>query len=165
MTRRCTICTHKEREAIDRALVAREPFRHIAARFSVSTSALVRHSDDHLPAGLLRAKDAAEVARADNLLAEVCTLKRRALGVLDTAENANNLLAAIAAIREARGCVELLGKLAGQLKDGPTINLFVSPEWRLVQETLLVALEPHPEARLGVVSALARLENGHAGHA
>ena len=165
MPRRCTICTHKEHETIDQALVAREPFRHIATQYSVSTGALVRHSDDHIPADLVRAKDAAEAARADNLLAEVRYLQGKALGVLGRAEKADNFSAACAAIREARGCIELLGKLAGKLKDGPTINLFVSAEWRIVQETLLIALEPHPEARLEVVSALALLENGHAGHA
>ena len=165
MPRRCTICTHKEREAIDRALVAREPFRHIAARYSVTTSSLVRHSDDHLPATLVKAKDAADAAQADDLLAQVCNLRDKALGILQKAETTNDFRAAVAAIREARGCVELLGKLAGQLKDAPTLNLFVTAEWREVQGLILSALEPHPEARLAVASSLACLENGHGGHA
>ena len=51
MPRRCTVCTHDERAAIDLALVAREPFRAIATQYSVSTGALVRHSDDHTVRG------------------------------------------------------------------------------------------------------------------
>ncbi len=62
MSRRCTVCGHKNRPAIDKALVARQPFRNIAAQFKVSTSALVRHSDDHLPASLLKAQAAREAA-------------------------------------------------------------------------------------------------------
>ena len=68
--------------------------------------------------------------------------------------------------REARGCVELLGKLAGQLKDSPTINVILMPEWRQLQAAVLAALEPHAEARLAVASALSELESHHApGHA
>lgn len=58
---------------MDRALVQRRPFRHIAAQHGVSTSALVRHHDEHLPALLAQAKTAAEVAGADQLIAELRT--------------------------------------------------------------------------------------------
>ncbi len=158
MPRRCTICTHKKRTAIDKALVARQPFRHIAAQHRVSTSALVRHHDDHIPAALVRAQEAAEAAQADALLAQVCDLRDRALGILDTAEAEEDLKAAISAIREARGCVELLAKLAGQLKDAPIVNILVSAEWRGLQTVILKALEPHAAARLAVAEALATVE-------
>jgi hypothetical protein len=53
--------------------------------------------------------------------------------------------------------VELLAKLAGELKDAPTINLVVSAEWLVVQAAVLRALEPHPAARLDVASELERV--------
>lgn len=56
MARRCTICEHTEREAINLALVSGEPIRVIASRFTTSTAALHRHKGDHLPDVLLRAK-------------------------------------------------------------------------------------------------------------
>jgi hypothetical protein len=65
--RTCTICTHDQRAEIDKALVERRPFRHIAARHSVSTSALVRHHDDRLPAKLVKAREAAEAVEAAGL--------------------------------------------------------------------------------------------------
>ncbi len=117
MPRRCTICTHKSRSKIDRALVERRPFRAIARQHSVSKDALVRHFDDHLPAALVKAQEAIEAAQADALLAQVVDLRDKALGVLDKAEKSDDLRIAVSAIREARGCVELLAKLAGQLKD------------------------------------------------
>ena len=62
------------------------------------------------------------------------------------------------AIREARGSLELLGKLAGQLQEGPTVNILVSAEWRGLQTVILKALEPHAAARLAVAEALATVE-------
>ena len=166
MPRRCTICHHPDRDDIDQALVRREPFRHIAARFEVSTSALVRHSDDHLPATLLQAHRAADVAHANNILGEVLDLRDHALEILDKAEKVDDLRVACSAIREARGCLELLGKLAGRLQDGPTINVFMSPEWLTIQTAILQALEPHPDARQAVVLALDVTAIPHeAGHA
>lgn len=62
MPRTCSICQHVQREAIDAALVAGEPFRAIARQYATSKDALRRHAQDHLPAALLQAKGAAEVA-------------------------------------------------------------------------------------------------------
>ena len=154
MARRCTICAHEKRPDIDRALVAGEKYRDIAGQFGVSRSALVRHSDDHLPASLVKAHDAAEAAQADALLAQVVDLRDKAIGILEAAEEKKDLRSAIAAIREARGCVELLGKLAGQLQDVPVINVFMSAEWQGVQTAILAALEPHADARMAVAKAL-----------
>ncbi len=159
MPRVCTICTHKGRSKIDKALVARRPFRDIAGQYGVSKSALVRHHDDHLPAALVKAQDAAEAAQADALLAQVVDLRDKALDVLDTAQGSEDLRAAIGAIREARGCVELLAKLAGQLKDAPTVNILVSSEWQGLQAVILQALEPHADARLAVAEALTAVEH------
>ncbi len=162
MARKCTICGHKKRDDIERTLIERQPFRSIADRFTVSKSALIRHHDDHLPASLVKAHEAAEVARADDLLAQVRDLRDKALGILAKAESTDDLRAAIAAIREARGCLELLGKLAGELKDAPTINVILMPEWRTLQTVILTALEPHHDARLSVMTALGNLTNGRA---
>jgi hypothetical protein len=163
MPRTCTICAHKKRSDIDKALVERQPFRTIADQHGVSKTALLRHFDDHLPPSLLKAQAAREAADADNLLAQVVDLRDKALSILQKAEASEDLRNATGAIREARACVELLGKLAGQLKDAPTINLVLSAEWLTVQATVLAALEPHPEARLAVAHALGRIE--HVGHA
>ncbi len=158
MPRKCSICIHDKRNEIDQALVARNPFRTIAGQYGVSKSALVRHHDDHLPAALMKARAATEAAQADALLAQVVDLRDKALGVLDTAQGSADLRVALGAIREARGCVELLAKLAGQLKDAPTVNILVSAEWQGLQAVILQALEPHTAARLAVAEALATVE-------
>ena len=165
MPRKCTVCHHPDRDKIDAALVERQPFRRIAAQYKVSASALIRHSDDHIPAALVKAQDAVEVANADTILDQVQTLRNRALTILDTAEGDGDLRTALGAIREVRGCLELLGKLAGELQDAPTINLFISAEWLSVQTIILSALEPHAQAKLAVAMALENVGGSHVGHA
>ena len=166
MPRRCTVCGHKKRSAIDKALVERRPFRDIAGQHRVSKSALVRHFDDHLPSSLVKAQEATEAAQADALLAQVVDLRDKAFGIFDKAESSDDLRTALGAIREARGCVELLAKLAGELQDSPTINVILMPEWRELQTAILKALAPHRDARLAVTTALAEMESHHAaGHA
>src|SRR5215210_127365 len=107
MPRACTICQHPEREAINKALVANEPFRHIAARFGTSTSALQRHKDEHLPAVMVKSEQAKETVLADDLLGMVKHLRDKAIAILETAENAGDLRTALLGIREARACIEL----------------------------------------------------------
>jgi hypothetical protein len=53
-----------------------------------------------------------------------------------------------------RDQLELLAKLVGELRDAPTVNILVSPEWAAVRATLLAALAPYPEARLAAAAAL-----------
>jgi len=48
MPRRCSICEHPDRQAIHQALEAHEALRTIAARWSVSKTALLRHRETHL---------------------------------------------------------------------------------------------------------------------
>lgn len=58
MSRVCTICTHPERTAIDKALIAQEPYRSIAEHFQLSPQAVLRHKADHVLADLVAAHEA-----------------------------------------------------------------------------------------------------------
>ncbi len=107
-----------------------------------------------MPATLARATAAAEVARADTLLGQVRALHARALAILDTAEGAGDLRTALGGIREARGCLELLGRLEGELPDAPTVNVILSPEWAALRGVMLTALRPYPEAHHALARAL-----------
>ena len=114
----------------------------------------------------MKAKEAEEAAQADTILAQVQDLRDRAMTILDTVEKDKDWRIALGAIREARGCIELLGKLAGKLQEGATVNVFVSAEWQTVQAAILAALAPHPDARLAVAEALQDIPTHHApGHA
>jgi hypothetical protein len=139
MARKCSICFSKQRTDIETALLDGTPFRLIAQRFGTSAAALCRHQADHLPATLVQAKQAAEVARAGGLLDHVRLLADRtedlyqqATDILRDAKEGGDSRTALAAIREAaaatreaRGHLELLGKLSGELENGGgrTVNI------------------------------------------
>jgi len=159
MPRTCTVCLHAERAAIDAALLAQQPLRDIARQYRVSKDALARHRE-HLPAALVHAKAVEDVTHADDLLTQVRDLQARALTILDTAETAGDLKVALAAIREARGCIELFGRLAGELSDGATVNVVLSPEWARLRAVIIGALAPYPDARLAVAARLVEAETG-----
>ncbi len=82
------------------------------------------------------------------------------MGLLGRAVQANDLRTAIMAVREARGNLELIGKLLGELDERPQVNVMVSAEWVAVRTTLLRALERHPDARADAAMALLALEHG-----
>jgi len=154
MPRRCTVCDDPERHSIDEILVTGAPYRSVAKHFGLSESAVYRHKTDHLPAHLLKAKEVEEAARADDLLEQVRHLQGRALDILERAEKTGDLRTALAAISQARGNLELMGKLAGELDERPVVNLNVSPEWLELRAVIVGALEPHPDARGAVLRAL-----------
>jgi hypothetical protein len=155
------VCTHPKREEVDRALVEGVSAAEISGRYrTVGERAVRRHRSNHLPAKLVMAEKAAEVAQADNLLDQVGDLQRRALAILDMAEEAGELRTALSAIREARGNLELLAKLLGELDERPVVNLNVSPEWLELRAVIVGALEPHPEAMSAVVGALEGTDGG-----
>jgi hypothetical protein len=160
MPRRCTVCDHPERHGIDEALVTGTPYRSVAKRFNLSESSVYRHKTEHLLAHLLKAREVEEVARADDLLEQVRRLQGRALDILERAEKAGDLRTALAAISQARGNLELLGKLAGELDERPVVNLNVSPEWLELRAIIVGALEPHPEAHRAVLRALENASDG-----
>lgn len=161
MPRVCTICGHKKRAEIDEAIVQGEAIRRIAAQYRLSPSALQRHKDGHIPPVLAKAHEAAEVARADGLLGMLQDLETDARRIGEKAEKKKDLRTALAAIRELVRIVELTAKLRGELaQEGQTtINMLVAdPGWLEIRTRIVEALEPYPEARLAVVSAM-ELEN------
>jgi transposase-like protein len=139
MPRRCTVCDHPQRHGVDQALVTGAPYRSVARQFELSESSVYRHKIDHLP---------------------VRHLQTHALDILERAERAGDLRTALAAISQARGNLELLGKLAGELDERPVVNLNISPEWLELRAVIVGALEPHPAAHGAVLRALESGGNG-----
>ena len=164
MPRRCTVCDHPERAQIDRALVTDQAgYRSIAGRFQLSPPSLYRHACEHLPERLAKAKEAKEAAEADSLLGEARTLQKATLHILGTAMRSGDHRTALSAVREARGNLELLGKLLGELQSGATVtvNILASSQWRTLQAVILEALSDYPDARTRVATALLTVERAN----
>jgi len=163
MPRKCTICEHEKVEEINRLLLKGVSLRNIAKQYSVSAASLHRHKDGHLPAKLVKAQEAQEVTKADSLLDQVIELRDKALSILDKAEQAGDLRTALQGVREAKGCLELLARLQGELQEQATVNILINPQWLSLRTVILEALDRYPEARQAVARALREVESNVVG--
>jgi hypothetical protein len=126
MPRKCLVCESTHLKEIDESLVGNESNRSIAKRFGLSAAAVQRHKTNHLPKLLVKAKQAGEIVEATSLMARVERVMARCELIADTATKGKDWLPAIAASRELRGCLELLGKLSGEIRTGTNIGIAIN---------------------------------------
>jgi hypothetical protein len=124
MTTACSICRHPRRDEINLSLI-QNGTRPTARTFGLSKAAVDRHKK-HLPKQLAT-EPAAEIATdSSTLLARVEQLMRESELIAAAAKGAKNWVAATAALREARTCLELLAKVRGELQNGPQFRTTVA---------------------------------------
>jgi len=116
MPRTCLACSSPDREAIDKALVAGEPFRNIAERVSISPAALFRHKN-HVANAIGKARPQHEERLGETLLEEMRRVQRKAWELLSKTESEGDHRASIVALREVRECLESLGEMLGKAHD------------------------------------------------
>ena len=164
MPRACTVCSHENRYEIEERLATRQgTYRGIARTYGVGEDAVSRHvASGHVGQLLALAADAERAARADSLLDRVEGLHSRTLAILAATEQTQDHRVALAAIREARGNLELIGEVTKELDRTPTLNLHLNAEWIELRTVIVGALDPHPDARDAVVRAIASVGNGRA---
>jgi transposase-like protein len=122
----CSICSQPNRAQIDEALVEQRSLRDIARQFGVHRSSLDRHKQ-HIPKALAKAKNAETVAESTSLLTRLTHLVRKCEIAYEEAREDGNWTGAAAFAREIRGCLELLGKLSGELQSGrPGVNIAIA---------------------------------------
>lgn len=122
MPKKCSICKNEHRQEIDSAILAGEPFRMLAKKFSVSESALWRHKQSHLLATLVKAQEIREVVMAGTLLEQLRSLQQKALELLAKAEAAGDYRGALAGVVAARGTLEVLVDIMSRLKDDTPVE-------------------------------------------
>lgn len=158
MARPCSICGHRERHALDRALIAGEALRGIAERSGTSTTALHRHKAEHLPRLLAEAaerrEEARDVARALDVVWQLREINGAALTVLAEARERKHGELALKAIDRIQKQIELQAKLLGVLDERPQVNVLVAPEWIALRGRIVAALAPYPAARLALAAVL-----------
>ena len=169
MSRRCTVCDHPGREAIDKALVSGAPLGTIARDKGVSRNALRRHRDNHIPGLLERAKKATAHATRLVINAEA----RKDGHALDVVEQLKAINAASwESLRAARQeqdrdgvlratdrvlkQIELEAKLLGMLQT-PGVTINTNAEWIEVQAAIVVVLADYPDARRAIAKKLEEL--------
>jgi hypothetical protein len=150
MSKLCAVCVlpAKTRDAIDRALINGQTYKTISQRFKrrVSIFALCRHRRHLLPKDLVRQAPPPKPEAATTLLDRVESLITESRGIAESAKRGQQWIAASGALREVRSCLELLGKLSGQLSSGVNINFL---NWSFSEDQLSAfvdAIKKRPEA-------------------
>ena len=113
----CTICRHPEKLAIEDLLLRnRLSLRVVAERTGVSAWALHRHKR-HLSQAVI---DAAQVAGASSLLARIEAVLAEVQDIATKAKRSKDWPAALQALKELRVCLQLIGRVSGELQQQPT---------------------------------------------
>lgn len=161
--RACTICSHPDREQIDRDLaLERKTQAEVARLVGCHRSSVSRHVKNHLlptvGREVLGDPDLADLDVVSELKGLYARIKRH----LDRAEEADNWRAIRAFHAEARQDLEFLARLLGQLQE-TQVNILIMPQWVNVRTALVDALAPYPEARTAAARALQEFERGGSG--
>ncbi len=155
---KCKTCQHPEINRINEMLVSGVSSYKVAEKFNLKDRGVRLHREKHLPKTLVKAKKLKEESAADELLARVEQIHDKAISIMEQAEQNRKYSSAVGALREARQCLELVGRLVGELKSGHTINIHYNPEWILIRGTIFEVLEEYPEARAKLVDRLQLIE-------
>ena len=149
------MCLHPEKLAIEKALVALEPLRDIAARFSISMSAVARHKGKHLLPQLAKirqsavhpemteialeqkAREADEVRQALDVLKQLKAINAACLEVLTKARASGTDAPLLRAVDRIHRQIELQSRLLSKLQETPPVDIVVSPEWQRIRHLLL----------------------------
>ena len=154
VSNKCNVCKHEDIDEINAKLIAGVSPRTMAGNYGLHYMSLYRHKENHLPQQLVKAKALQEENAADDLLDRVETIYSRAWELMQKAETDGKYQPAVSALKEARACLELTGRLIGELKTGTQINIHYNPQWLQLKTTIYDALKPYPEARQALVERL-----------
>jgi hypothetical protein len=159
VARSCTVCKHADRAAIDEAIVSSEPAPSIARRYALSHDAVTRHGTTHIPKSLKAVHERRKERQAETLLDRVEGLYDEAKELLEQVKAERQRGLSLAALKELRNTLELIGRLTGELDQKPQVqilNVTQSADWQMLSSIIETALAPYPEARLAVVEGVQR---------
>ena len=149
----CSVCNHPRALDINEALVVqRSSLRAIAGQFGIPKETLRRHRG-HLPELLVRASRDMQHFERESLverLEEITTETRNILREARDEDEPDNYLA-LKAIQRLEKQLELEAEILEILSRQPVVNVLIAPK---LEQALVLALEPYPEASEAVVDAI-----------
>ncbi|MFC1688088.1 hypothetical protein ACFL07_00325 [Pseudomonadota bacterium] len=167
----CQVCRSKDRAAIELARANGTSCRILESRYDLHKDAIWRHSTNHMSNGLKKRLqavafdpeadlDSIRIEESESLLNHLRAVRARLYRGIDNAEEFGNLSDLAKMSGQIHRNIELTGKLVGDLKTGTTINntLILSGEYHKLRTGLIMALKPHPKARVAVTNLLQSLE-------
>jgi hypothetical protein len=146
---RCTICRDPRLYAISAALATGRSERSVAREFGFTQATMNTHCREHVGEAL------AAYNISQPILSQIRLLNQRVLRILAVAEDNNEKVIALAAVREIRHNSELIARLTGELKSNPE-----SAEGTIVEIRYVDVPRPQlPAANEVVVELTRRLDS------
>ena len=167
--RACLVCRSAARDTIESALLSGEPSETIARAHAgldgPSADTVRRHATRCIPELLAAARETRVAELAQEAKTKVRALAERAEAMIESAtgpETKATLREQAACLTAAKGVLEPLGKLTGEL--GPDIELRILelPQWAAIQGATVTVLEDFPDALAAVAATWRALSLGGA---
>lgn len=119
----CGVCRHSDRLDIDRELLGLAGPKlsqvEIARKYGLGRGQVQRHvKSNHVSRVMSAVADEVTVLHGNQMLQEIATLYETTQRIMSRAEKAADLKTAIAAIKEARGCIETFARIGLALAKG-----------------------------------------------
>lgn len=112
MPPKCKVCTHAQRDQIDKALVSGESLRHITEQFGGTTTSVFRHKKNgHVSNAILASKAVEDELAGADLFEKLKSLNRETLAILREARADGDHSIALRAIERAEHQLVLEAKL------------------------------------------------------
>lgn len=122
--------------------------------------ALQRHKDSgHIADTLKKAQEQDRAEHAIDIYKQLKAINSSALAILRESRDSGQNGLALQAIDRVQKQIELQAKLIGQLDERPQVNLLLAPEWAIVRQAIMDALQPYTTARADVAKALMHVES------
>jgi hypothetical protein len=174
--------------------ISKETYRRLSSEYGIHEASLRRHKNNCLTIDLGNVKQAMEEAReqalaevrqketedikaevkesisgrlelAGDFFGQLKILRERAALALEKAEGAEDLRAALLAVKELREMIRLWADMEGKIKGqqiSVTVDIYHSSQWMEVGRALAEVLEPEsPELRREVAARLYNLAEAH----
>ena len=137
------------------------PYRTIAEQYGTSPPAITRHVSDHIKQAVKEQQARRDEAKTLDVLAQLRTINAVTLAILQEARaDKKQHGLALQAIDRVQKQIELQAKLLGDLDDRPQVNVWLPAPWHEIEIAIQQALQPYPEAKVAVATALMSLEEG-----
>ncbi len=151
---RCKACNFPGHEEHDKALLSGKlSDSDYAQMVGCSHKSIARHRP-HIVKEIAQSAKAQAVLTADELFQSVQDEAAVVRELREAARTQGDIELALKAVDRALKCIELYAKVQGLIKDQPTINILVNPQWVELRTLIIQSLEPFPEAKEAVVHAI-----------
>jgi hypothetical protein len=151
---RCSVCRHKDANAIAIEIISGASMRSVADRYHVSKSALTRHAI-HLPENLIQARLSSQIAEQELLLADIVQHEADLKTMFREVRDAKNRGEATQVSGALLRTFELLRKMVVEQKSRNSQPAGAgSDETAALIGKVLQVLQEHPDARIKLAEAL-----------